>query len=62
MTEPTKATPTPTKMKLIGFEVTEQEWIAIKKKCIETGNNIRTLFRPYVTALVRGKENDGSKK
>jgi hypothetical protein len=49
-------------MKLIGFEVTEQEWIAIKKKCIETGNNIRTLFRPYVTALVRGKENDGNKK
>lgn len=49
----------PVKMKVIGFEVTEEEWKAIKAKCIETGNNIRTLFRPYVDAIVKGKK-DGT--
>lgn len=53
--------PEPVKMKVIGFEVTESEWVAIKKKCIETGNNIRTLFRPYVDAIVKGKNNGTGK-
>lgn len=54
--------PSETKMRVIGFEVTEEEWKAIKQKCIETGNNIRTLFRPYVDRIVKGKENAASGK
>lgn len=61
MTDTPKAKVPLPKMKLIGFEVTEEEWIALKKKCIETNNNIRTLFRPYVTLLLKGKANDGTK-
>lgn len=53
------------KMKVIGFEVTLEEWKILKSLCLKTGNNMKTLFRPYVSLLLeKAKKEDlnGTKK
>lgn len=54
-------TATPTKIKIVGFEVTEDEWKALKQKCLDTGHNFKTLFRPYVDLLLKKKAPDVGK-
>ena len=46
---------------MVGFEVTEDEWKALKQKCLDTGHNFKTLFRPYVDLLLKKKAPDVGK-